>query len=73
MNSRRLIAFPRGQDMTSYRLKLAFRRGAWIWSGARVAERPAHVRFAPKATELLYRRKMTRMAWTGRAPAPNDA
>ena len=30
-----------------------------------------NVRFAPKATELLRRRELTRMGWTGRAPAPN--
>ena len=31
------------------------------------------VRFAPKATELLRRREMSRMGWTGRAPAPNGS
>ena len=31
-----------------------------------------NVRFAPKAAEVLRCRELTRMGWTGRAPAPND-
>jgi hypothetical protein len=34
---------------------------------------PVDVRFAPKATEVLSCREMTRMGWTGRAPAPNGS
>ena len=32
-----------------------------------------NVRFASKATELLRRRQLTRMGWTGRAPTPNHS
>src|SRR5262249_15536928 len=32
-----------------------------------------NVGFAPKAIELVRRREMTRMGWTGRAPAPNGS
>jgi len=31
------------------------------------------VRFAPKGTQLLRGSEMTRMGWTGRAPAPNGS
>src|SRR3974390_1935683 len=33
----------------------------------------ADVCFVPKATKLLRCREMTRMGWTGRAPAPNGS
>ena len=32
-----------------------------------------HVRFAPKATQLLIDREIARMGWAGRAPAPNGS
>jgi hypothetical protein len=42
-----------------------------IGGKADIAQPSFHVRFPPKATEIVRCREMTRMGWTGRAPAAN--
>jgi len=47
-----------------------FRCGDWPWWRLPF---DAHVRFAPIATAFVHAQQMTRMGWTGRAPAPDGS
>ena len=73
MNSRRLISSPEAEDRHCVSSKLAHWGTAYDASRCplrviRDRDEPAessHVRFSPKATEMLRRREMTRWAISG--------